>query len=230
MIFYGELAKYWSAVSPVQDSAEEAAGFAQLLGEARTVLELGSGGGHNAFHLKSRFQLTLSDLHEEMLAVSRALNPECEHVQGDMRHIRLERTFDAVFLHDAVDYMTTEADLLEAMRTAFLHCRPGGLALFVPDHTRESFAPSTDHGGSGDIRFLEWTHDPDPADTWAATEYVFVVRQVTSVRTLHETHRFGLFSKATWLKLLEQAGFRAEAQLERTTEDRPPRTLFIGRR
>ncbi len=34
---------------------------------------------------------------------SRELNPDCEHVLGDMRTLRLGRTFDAVFVHDAVD-------------------------------------------------------------------------------------------------------------------------------
>jgi hypothetical protein len=38
------------------------------------VLELGSGGGHNAVHLKARYAMTLVELSEEMLAVSRRLN------------------------------------------------------------------------------------------------------------------------------------------------------------
>jgi hypothetical protein len=55
-------------------------------------------------HLKARFAMTLVDLSGEMLAVSRRFNPECEHLQGDMRTVRLGRAFDAVFVHDAVDY------------------------------------------------------------------------------------------------------------------------------
>src|SRR6266481_2515141 len=88
----------------------------------RTVLELGSG-GNNAFHLKSEFEMTLVDLSPQMLAVSRALNPECEHRVGDMRTVNLGRTFDAVFVHDAISYMTSEADLVAATRNAYRHCR-----------------------------------------------------------------------------------------------------------
>ncbi len=69
---------------------------------------------------------------EEMLEVSRRLNPECEHRQGDMRTLRLGRTFGAVLVHDAVDYMTSEADLRRAIDTAFVHCRPGAVAVFIP--------------------------------------------------------------------------------------------------
>ena len=117
-----------------------------------------------------------------------------------------------------------------------MHCRPGGLALFVPDDTRESFVPGTDHGGHDGpdrraARYLEWTWDPDPADTTVTTEYAFVLRDADgSVRVCHETHRTGLFGRAVWLGLLAAVGFEPRAVLEATTEDRPPRELFIGHR
>ena len=112
---YDEFAGWWSLLSAPADYEEEAAFYATLLagacrGDARTLLELGSGGGNNASHLKSRFSLVLVEPSAGMLEVSRRLNPECEHVQGDMRTVRLQRTFDLVFVHDAVCYMTTEAD------------------------------------------------------------------------------------------------------------------------
>jgi SAM-dependent methyltransferase len=240
--FYEDLAAWWPLISPPEDYAEEAAYAASLLasasasGAAREVLELGSGGGSNAFHLKARFALTLVDLSADMLEVSRRLNPECEHRQGDMRNVRLGRTFDAVFVHDAVDYMTTEADLAAAVETAYVHCRPGGVAVFVPDQTREIYTDEVDHGGSDGadgraVRFLDWTWDPDPADTWIATEYAFALRHADGVvEVVHETHRTGLFSRAEWLRLLTAAGFEAEHVVEDTSEDRPRRDVFIGRR
>jgi SAM-dependent methyltransferase len=238
--FYSELARLWPLISPVEEYVDEAAEYARLLeGSApgiHTVLELGSGGGNNAFHLKRSFEMTLSDLSEEMLAVSKRLNPECEHVAGDMRTLDLGRTFDAVFAHDAIDYMATEADLGAAMATAYRHCRPGGFALFVPDALTESFEPSTECGGSDDprgggVRYLEWSYDLDPDDALTTTEYTFVVRDADGgVRTFSETHQFGLFPRATWIRLLEMQGFVPEVHLERTDDDRAPRVLFIARR
>src|SRR5205085_10089003 len=111
------------------------------------VLELGSGGGNTASHLKKHFSMTLVDRAPGMLAASKTLNPECEHIAGDMRTARLGRTFDAVFIHDAIMYMLTEADLRSALQTARVHCAPGGAALFVPDWMKETFAPRTGHGG-----------------------------------------------------------------------------------
>jgi ubiquinone/menaquinone biosynthesis C-methylase UbiE len=149
---YSDLAGWFHLLTAPADYTEEAAFYTQQLTDAcdrppKTVLELGSGGGNNASHMKAHFQMTLADLSPRMLDLSRSINPECEHIQGDMRTLRIGREFDAVFVHDAVVYMTMEADLKAAIDTAFIHCRRGGAALFAPDHVRENFTPGTDHGG-----------------------------------------------------------------------------------
>jgi SAM-dependent methyltransferase len=238
--FYGELAPWWPLISPVEEYADEALEFARVLARAsrpvQSALELGSGGGHVAFHLKRQLSMTLSDVSAAMLAQSTQLNPECAHVQGDMRSLRLGRRFDAVLVHDAIEYMTSESDLALAMATAFTHCQPDGLAIFVPDQVTETFAPSTDCGGSDaadgrGARYLEWSYDPDPADTTVTTHYSFLLRETDGrVSTATETHLGGLFSQDTWLRLVEQAGFEAEVAIERTDEDREPRRIFLGHR
>src|SRR6516165_8753587 len=89
---YSDLAAWWPLISPPEEYTEEAAFAARLLGRAarpvQDVLELGSGGGHSASHLRPRFTMTLVDASSGMLAVSRELNPGCTHVEGDMRTIR----------------------------------------------------------------------------------------------------------------------------------------------
>ena len=221
---YTDLAAWWPLLSDPADYADEA-GFAhQLLTAAcdaapRTLLELGSGGGNNASHLKAHFRLTLVDRSPAMLAVSRALNPECEHVEGDMRSVRLGRLFDAVFVHDAIMYMTTVTDLRRAMETAFAHCRPGGAALFEPDCVRETFQPSTDHGGhdgpARGLRYLEWTWDPDPTDTLITTDFAYLLRDADgSVTVEHDHHVCGLFARADWLRLLREVGFEPDVVVD----------------
>lgn len=217
---YDELAAWWPLLSAPSDYVEEANFFKSVLASSGlpaspSLLELGCGGGNNALHLKSLFaDVVLTDLSPAMLEVSRGLNPECEHVPGDMRSVRLDRVFDAVFVHDAVDYMITHDDLKRAMETAFAHCKPGGVAMFVPDHVRETFAPSTEHGGEdGDgraLRYIEWTYDPDDSDTMCTVEYAYLLRQGDApARVEHEQHVFGLFPRADWLRLLGEVGFEA---------------------
>src|SRR5262245_13884229 len=216
--FYRELADWWPLLSAREGYRGEAAACRQTLIEAcrtppRTLLELGCGGGNNAWHLKRDFQLTLVDLSPSMLAVSRRANPECEHLVGDMRGLRLGRVFDAVFIHDAIMYLTTERDLLRAMRTAHDHCRPGGAVVIAPDYVREDFAPRTWHGGHDGsdgraLRYLEWTWDPDPGDTTYRVDMVYVLRdRGQRVRVVRDRHVLGLFAIRVWRTLLRRAGF-----------------------
>lgn len=218
MKLYDELAEWWPLLSAPEEYAEEAAFYARLLRSGcaqppRTLLELGSGGGNNASHLKAEFELTLVEPSDGMRRMSQSLNPECEHLAGDMRSVRLGRTFDCMLLHDAVVYMTSEDDLRRAIETAALHCAPGGAVLLCPDHVRENFAESTDSGGhdgaNRSLRYLEWTWDPDPTDTSYQVDYCYLLREGSDVRVVHDTHLEGLFPRATWLRLLSEAGFEA---------------------
>lgn len=240
-MFYDELAEWWPLLSAPADYAEEAAFYQRQLlahcdGPCDTMLELGSGGGNNAHHLKARFRNTLVEPSLAMLAVSRELNPELEHIQGDMRTVRLGRAFDCVFVHDAVCYMITETDLRQAMATAYVHCRPGGAVLFAPDYVRETFRPDTDHGGhdgpARSARYLEWTWDPDPDDSTYTVDYAFMLRGADgNVRVEHDRHVEGLFARGEWLRLLREAGFDAEAvPLEHSEVEPGIHEVFVGRR
>ncbi len=216
---YRDLAPWWHLFSSPEDYRVETRPYRRLLNSfgctpAKTLLELGSGGGNNAYYLKRWFDLTLVDMSPGMLAASLKLNPECRHGRGDMRTVRLGRTFDRVFIHDAIMHMTTERDLRRALRTAFVHTKPGGAALIAPDCTRESYAPLTHHGGNDgagrSLRYLEWNFDPDPRDATYEVHFVYLLKDARGrVRAQQDLHRFGLFPKATWLRALRAAGFKA---------------------
>lgn len=216
-LLYSELVPWYPLVDPREDHRDEAAAFAAALeraagGPVATLLELGAGAGNNAFFLKARFRCTLADRSAEMLALSRAQNPECEHVLGDLRSLRLGRTFDAVLVHDAICYVTTEEDLLAAARTAFVHLRPGGAAIFAPDLIRETFreghAVIAGDDGARSLRALEWTWDPEPADSTYRVDYAFLLRDASGVRVVHDEHEEGLFPESIWHRVLSAAGFR----------------------
>ena len=231
---YQELAVWWPLLSPPDEYEEEAADLLERLG-ADTVqrggllLELGAGGGSLAFHLKRHFRLTLTDISPAMLAISRTVNTDCEHLVGDMRTLRLDRRFDVVLIHDAIAYATTPDAVRETLRTAAHHCRPGGRVALLPDHIRETFEPAAAHGGRDapdgrGLRYLEWTWDPDPGDGTYVVDYAFLLRQADGqVRVEHDRHTEGLFSRDEWLAWLEEAGLPARGQT-----DPWGREVFIG--
>jgi SAM-dependent methyltransferase len=215
---YGPLAGWFHLLTAPEEYAEEAVFYTRLLKHATTppastLLELGCGGGNNAWHMKAAFTLTLTDVSPAMLDLSRSINPECEHVPGDMRTLRLGRTFDAVFVQDAASYLTSRRDLRQAVDTAWVHCRPGGAALFAPDFLRETFRPGTAQGGrDGDgraLRYLEWTWDPDPSDDTYLADMAYLLREADGgTRVEMDRHTLGMFPRAAWFEAMRGAGFQ----------------------
>ena len=238
MRLYRDYTPWYRLLDPPADHREEAEQFQSAFDNVvkprpETLLELGAGAGHNALHLKPRFRCTLTDFSKEMLSLSRELNPECEHIDGDMRTLRLDRTFDAVLVHDAVTYMVTEEDLTAAVRTAFMHTRPGGAAIFAPDRLKDTFAEGIEvdegHDATRTLHYLAWVWDPDPADDSYVVDYAFLLRENGAVSAFHEQHVEGVFSRATWLRILSSAGYAPEI-IPRPIGDGTFDEIFLARR
>ena len=126
--------------------------------------------------------------------------------------------FDAVSVHDAVSYLTSEDDVRAMAATAAIHCRPHGGVLVVPDHVRERFAPPyVEHGGHDatdgrSMRYLMWTTDPDPSDSTYLADFAYLLRDSDgTARVEHDRHVLGIFSESLWTDALEGAGFHVAA-------------------
>ena len=240
MRIYRDLARWYPLIAPPGDYADEADHLLKLIdavreGPCATLLELGSGAGHMASHLKKQLRCTLTDISPQMLDLSRALNPECEHILADMRSLDLPSRFDVVVAHDAIGYMTTEADLKSAISTASRHLRLGGIAILIPDHVKDTFKETVICDGHAaedgrSLRFLEWTFDPDPADAIVAVEFALLLREPgKAVHVAHDTHVAGLFERTTWLRLMAEAGL---APLSHDVHDpyADQHAVFVARR
>jgi ubiquinone/menaquinone biosynthesis C-methylase UbiE len=234
---YHDLAGWFHLMAAPEDYSEEADFYQSVIRKnsripVAGVLELGSGGGSNALHMKKSFQLTLIDLSEDMLAVSLRINPECEHIQGDMRDLRLGRRFDSVFVQDAVSHITNPSDLSLVMKTTFVHCKPGGAALFAPDYVRETFKPLTQHGGHDgngrSLRYLEWTCDPNPDDTNYIVDFAYLIKDGNDIRCVHDRFILGVFSKEEWKNSLADAGFVDIKAIPYPGEIDWPTPVFVG--
>ena len=240
MRLYSELAPWFHLITHPSEYADEADHFLRLvdaagIGAANTLLELGSGGGNLASHLKQRFACTLTDLSEDMLALSLGINPDAEHIAADMRSLRLGRQFDVVLAHDAIGYLTSETDLGAAIETAAVHLRPGGLAVFIPDAVTEQLRTGTDHGGvdgpdGRGARYLEWTHGLNEDGHSYDVDYVFLLREPGKpTRAELDTHRLGVFPRRIWLDLIAAAGL-TPLSLAVEDPDEDEHAVFAARR
>jgi SAM-dependent methyltransferase len=217
-MYHAEAGWFHLLTAPADYEEEATFYFAEILNalgrKPRSWLELGSGGGNNASHYKRwvEGEVVLSDRSAEMIALSRGINPELEHIQGDMLTVDIGRQFDVVFVHDAAAYLTTVEQARQLAANCFRHCAAGGLAMICPDHTAENIVFETDHGGhDGDgraMRYLEWMTPGPPGTFEYVVDYAYVYHEDgKSPRVALDRHTCGALPRQAWLDALIEAGF-----------------------
>jgi len=219
---YKDLAWLWPLWEDVEVYRKESEQIAKLIKKyaktkVRTLLDIGCGGGKNAFHLKRHFVVTGIDISRSMLSNAKKLNPESEFLAADMRRFDLKREFDSIFINDANIYMTTKRDLLKTFKMAYCHLKPGGVTVVHPEQTRETFKQNQTHiwrskRGDMDITFVENNYDPDRRDNTFESTFVYLIRKKGKLKIEHDFHLCGLFKLDVWRKFLKQAGFKVFAE------------------
>jgi|SRR5688572_7796327 len=219
---YHELAAIWPLFSPAEHYEEEVQTFRARLHrhnipDGACILHLGSGGGSIDYNLKQHYRVTGVDVSADMIAQARRINPELEYLQGDIRDIRLNQTFDAVLLHDAISYMTSIEELEQAYRTAAAHLKVGGLMITLPEELRERLAkPDTSaetfRRGDTVLSVMETSFDENPDDHVFEQVYVFVIREGGELRVEIDRHTNGVFELSEFVSAIERAGFEAQVE------------------
>jgi SAM-dependent methyltransferase len=228
-------------VSPPSHYREEARQFRDFLrraasGRVGEVLHLGCGAGHVDSQLKRFVRITGVDLSPAMLRLARRLNPDVTYRPGDMRSVRLGRTFDGVLISDAVAYMRTPGDLARAFATAYRHLRAGGAFVTYGEHIKERFEQNFTkaiHGrkGSVEVVFVENLFDPNPNDTTIEATFLSLIRRHGRLSVETDHHLLGLFPIATWRKSLRDAGFEVRhAGPDSSAPEGDEMPWFVGRK
>ena len=259
---YDDFAHYWPLISHHSDYAVEAkywreALAAELEERRLRILELGVGGGNNLHHIlypncdgqKSRDpacngahmlrdrpaqEAVVVDPSEKMLLNCKLLNPTAKQHIGNMLDVRLNEEFDAVLIHDAVCYLTSEDDIMAALATARAHLAPGGVLIMAPDWFTETYPGTQLESGirrdvTPEFASVEYDHDPNPDDSTLESVFVYFIKNPDgSVRLEEDRHITGIFSIQTWLSLMEQSGFHAKRVPYPVHEDGRDAFLLVG--
>jgi SAM-dependent methyltransferase len=144
MIPFELYARYYDLLYRDKDYRVEADYVSGLLREvkpdAKSLLELGCGTGGHASHFAALgYHLTGVDLSATMVeraqakakAYPEAVQAALAFSEGDVRTVRLNKTFDAaISLFHVMSYHTTDNDLRNAIRTAAAHLVSGGVFYF----------------------------------------------------------------------------------------------------
>jgi ubiquinone/menaquinone biosynthesis C-methylase UbiE len=235
---YGDLAWLWPYLSFPEDYAEEASHWrgvlCEKLGEGRHhILELGVGGGNNLSHLTGDFDATAVDLSDGMLEHSKKLNPSVEHHIGDMRMVRLGRTFDAVIIHDAISYLTSEEDIRRTLETVSAHLDKGGTFVTSPDYFVETFrspevSMQTKSKDGVELVFTEYGYRVSDHSPLVENIMTYYILRDGDLSIEYDRHTTGLFSLSTWQRLIEETGFSFEKRDYPVHDDKRQAYLMIG--
>ncbi len=217
---YHDLSWLWPIISPPEDYIEETEFFSRIIKEkatidVQTLLHLGCGGGRNDRTFKKHFDVTGVDISDEMLRLARELNPGTEYICGDMRSLRLGRTFDSIAALDSVNYMKTKEELSHLFQTAHTHLNPGGVFLTFVEESCERFKQnrilsSTHAQGDTQVTFIENSFDPNPNDSHFEMTFIYLVRNRGNLEIHTDFHIWGLFKMDTWRRLLQKTGFHIQ--------------------
>jgi len=142
MSVFGAYSQYYDLLYKDKDYVGEAEYVRQLIERyqpgAQSLLDLGCGTGRHALLLAAHGYTVMGvDRSLEMLAEARAQAGKLttgvvpEFAAGDVRTVRVERTFDVVVsLFHVMSYQVTNDDLKAAFQTAKAHLKPGGVFIF----------------------------------------------------------------------------------------------------
>ena len=142
MTVFGNYSRYYDLLYKDKDYLSEAEYVDRLIKKyapaAKTILNLGCGTGKHDFLLAEKgYEVTGVDMSEDMLAIANAqlttlnLQSAIQFTQGDIRTIRLSRTFDVIIsLFHVMSYQPTNADLRAVFATVKAHLNEGGIFIF----------------------------------------------------------------------------------------------------
>jgi SAM-dependent methyltransferase len=205
-----------------KDYAAEAATIEGIVHErspgARTLLDVACGTGKHLEHLRSTFACEGVDLDEGLLAVARKRLPGVPLHQGDMRDVRLERTFDVVTcLFSAIGFVGGPDKLDAAAGTLAAHLSPGGVLLVEPWLEPQEWIPRRPHVLSADLPGLALarvTLSGLRDERVSTTEMHYVVATPDGVEEWVEDHELYLFTHEEMGGAFERAGLSAELDPE----------------
>lgn len=229
MSAFERYSRYYDLLNAGKDYAAEAAYVARQIraadARARRVLELGSGTARHARLLAAAgFEVCGVEMSGTMLAAARAaleqeppaLRQCLELVQGDARHVRLERRFDAVVsLFHVVSYQVRNEDLAAMFATARHHLAPGGHFFFDywhgPGVLTDLPGPREKQGEDASFAVTRRAR-PEmlPRQNLVKVHYEITGRDKRSGTTEHieETHPMRYLFEPELALLLGAAGFR----------------------
>jgi SAM-dependent methyltransferase len=194
--------------------------------KVRDILDVACGtGAHAALLVKRGYNVVGVDLNEEMLNIARRKVKNVAFVKGDMRRLKLDRTFDTVIcMFNSIAYNQTLSELRKTLSGFREHLKPRGIVVFDTAFLRENFV----HGNRGvtgydddELTIARFSFSGKSGKKGRLT-FSYLIREGNDFNYKRDVHEFGLFSLSEIIRAMRKAGFTAEVYWDFTMR-RPPK-------
>jgi len=177
------------------------------------VLDLAAGTGDVSRKLRERGyrNLSLADQSEGMLGIAREkLGKEVHTYITSMRGMNLGKTYDAIIVRQAINYLMDYGGLVDGLRAMHGHLKQGGKLVFN--------APHFNGNDEYEDKSLEYEHgdynvkvkEMNVVDGRVITHTqrcVLMKKDGSEIKKVFDLNRFGLFTKDEFERALHEVGF-----------------------
>lgn len=238
-----ELARYYDKIHHRKDYRKEVDFLEKVFKKhrlkVRDILDVACGtGNHAAVLVRRGYNVVGIDLHEEMLEIAREKVRNVKLVEGDMRDLKLDRTFDVVIcMFNSIAYNQTLSELRRTL-SGFRKClKARGIIVFDNHFLRERFV----HGYRGvmgydddELTIARFSFSEKLGKKGRIT-FSYLIREGNDFNYIRgDVHEFGLFSLSEIIEAMKEAGFATEVYWNFTMRRPPKRSkpwgnfVFVG--
>ena len=180
---------------------------------ARTLLDVACGTGRHLEHLRGWYEVEGLDLNPELLSQAGERCPDVPLHEGSMIDFALPSRFDVITcLFSSIAYVRSLDNLFSTVRTINRHLNPGGLLLFEPWFTPETYWTGTitaNFVDDPDVK-IAWMYTSEAEGSLAILDMQFLVGTGTGIDHFGERHELGLFTNDQYLDSITLTGMAAD--------------------
>jgi ubiquinone/menaquinone biosynthesis C-methylase UbiE len=225
-------ARFYDAIYSFKDYALEAAQLNEAIkshkrSEGNQLLDVACGTGKHLKEFSRWYEVEGIDLDANLVEIARNRLPSIPLHRGDMRTFDLGKRFDVVTsLFSSIGYMTTDADMRQAISNMARHLKPGGVLLVEPWLYREHYKSPHLHlltVDVDDLKIARMSNGKRRGDV-SVIDFEYLIMTFDETIRESERHEMGLYSPE------EYESAMAEAELATDYDPIGPmgRGLFLG--
>ncbi len=186
---YSEYARaYHEMYQTIFDYEEEFKIYDKYLSKikAKKILEIGSGSGNMAkLFIENKYNYTGLDISKEMIELSKEYVPKGNFIRGDMRHLELNETYDAVVVTGRTfTHMTTNHDVMFALNSIHEVLNHEGWLIFdnfdasvIFTDFREESQHKSQYDNRKYLRLSETSFDLEHGWTWKWKSHYEIIEE-----------------------------------------------------